>query len=115
MKDKTILVTTTQGIDGRPAVAYLGLVSGQAVYGANFMKDFFAGIRDVIGGRSGSYEKVLRGGREAARKRERKGQARRHVNGRRGQLAEWRRRQERVAFCARSDRRARKVPEDTGR
>ena len=66
MKDKTILVTTTQGIDGRPAVAYLGLVSGQAVYGANFMKDFFAGIRDVIGGRSGSYEKVLRGGREAA-------------------------------------------------
>ena len=66
MKDKMILVTTTQGIDGRPAVAYLGLVSGQAVYGANFMKDFFAGIRDVIGGRSGSYEKVLRGGREAA-------------------------------------------------
>ena len=66
MKDKTIQVTTTQGIDGRPAVAYLGLVSGQAVYGANFMKDFFAGIRDVIGGRSGSYEKVLRGGREAA-------------------------------------------------
>lgn len=55
-----MLMTTTPGLDGQRIVKYLGLVSGEAILGANVFRDFFAGIRDVIGGRSGSYEKVLR-------------------------------------------------------
>jgi uncharacterized protein YbjQ (UPF0145 family) len=61
MADATpILVTTTDGFDGRRIVAYKGLVGGDAILGANMFRDFFAGIRDILGGRSGSYEKVLR-------------------------------------------------------
>ena len=55
-----ILVTTTDGFEGRRIVAYKGLVGGDAILGANMFRDFFAGIRDILGGRSGSYEKVLR-------------------------------------------------------
>ena len=55
-----MIVTTTDGIDGRRITAHLGVVSGQAVLGTNVFRDFFAGIRDIIGGRSGSYEKELR-------------------------------------------------------
>ncbi|MEO6264447.1 MAG: heavy metal-binding domain-containing protein [Luteimonas sp.] len=58
--DATLLVTTTDGFEGRRIVAYKGLVGGDAILGANLFRDFFAGIRDVLGGRSGSYEKVLR-------------------------------------------------------
>ena len=61
-----MLMTTTHGLDGQRIVKYLGLVSGEAILGANVFRDFFAGIRDVIGGRSGSYEKVLRKAKEAA-------------------------------------------------
>lgn len=61
-----MLLTTTATIEGRRIVKYLGLVSGEAVLGANVFRDFFAGIRDIIGGRSGSYEKVLRKAKEAA-------------------------------------------------
>jgi uncharacterized protein YbjQ (UPF0145 family) len=61
-----MLLTTTPTIEGRRVVKYLGLVSGEAVLGANVFRDFFAGIRDIIGGRSGSYEKVLRKAKEAA-------------------------------------------------
>jgi uncharacterized protein YbjQ (UPF0145 family) len=61
-----MIMTTTDGVEGRRIAEYRGLVSGQAILGANFIKDFFAGIRDVVGGRSGSYEKVLRDAREAA-------------------------------------------------
>ena len=61
-----MILTTTDGVEGRRIVEYKGLVAGQAIYGANFMKDFFAGIRDVVGGRSGGYEKVVAGGRQAA-------------------------------------------------
>jgi len=61
-----MLLTTTPTIEGRRVVQYLGLVSGEAVLGANVFRDFFAGIRDIIGGRSGSYEKVLRKAKEAA-------------------------------------------------
>lgn len=61
-----MIVTTTDGIEGREISEYLGVVSGECVYGANFIKDWFASIRDVIGGRSGSYEKVLRDGKETA-------------------------------------------------
>ena len=55
-----VLVTTTHSIEGRRIVAYKGLVSGDAILGANMFRDFFAGIRDILGGRSGAYEKVLR-------------------------------------------------------
>jgi uncharacterized protein YbjQ (UPF0145 family) len=55
-----LIITTTPTIEGRPATQYLGIVSGETIIGANIIKDFFAGIRDIIGGRSGSYEKVLR-------------------------------------------------------
>ncbi len=54
-----MLVVTTSTIEGKN-IQYLGLVSGEAILGANIFKDFFAGIRDVVGGRSGAYEKELR-------------------------------------------------------
>lgn len=61
-----MLLTTTNTLEGQRIVKYIGLVSGEAILGANVFRDFFAGIRDVIGGRSGSYEKVLRKAKEAA-------------------------------------------------
>jgi len=61
-----MLIVTTDNIQGRQIEAYLGLVAGQAVYGANILRDFFAGITDVIGGRSGGYETVLMDGATAA-------------------------------------------------
>jgi uncharacterized protein YbjQ (UPF0145 family) len=61
-----MIVTTTDTIEGRRIVAYLGIVAGEAVIGANVFRDLFAGIRDVIGGRSGAYEKTLREARETA-------------------------------------------------
>ena len=54
-----MILTTTPQIEGRTIREYKGVVTGETIIGANFVKDFFAGIRDVIGGRSGSYEKVL--------------------------------------------------------
>ncbi len=53
-------LTTTPQIEGYPIREYKGVVTGETIIGANFVKDFFAGIRDFVGGRSGSYEKVLR-------------------------------------------------------
>jgi len=61
-----MIVTTTALVEGKPVREYLGIVTGEAVIGANVFRDLFAGIRDVIGGRSGSYEKVFREAREAA-------------------------------------------------
>lgn len=61
-----MIVTTTQNVEGRPVREYLGVVTGEAILGANVFRDLFAGIRDVIGGRSGSYEQVLREARDAA-------------------------------------------------
>ena len=61
-----MITTTTGSIEGRAISQYLGLVSGEAVMGANIFRDLFAGIRDIVGGRSGSYENVLRGGRDQA-------------------------------------------------
>ena len=61
-----MIVTTTDGVDGRSVASYLGIVTGEAVVGANIFRDMFASVRDVVGGRSGSYEKVLAGAREAA-------------------------------------------------
>ena len=61
-----MIVTTTTAIEGRPVQEYLGVVTGEAIFGANLFRDLFAGIRDIVGGRSGSYEQVLRSGRETA-------------------------------------------------
>jgi uncharacterized protein YbjQ (UPF0145 family) len=61
-----MIVTTTNTVEGRRIKAYLGIVAGEAILGANVFKDLFAGIRDLIGGRSGSYERVLRDAREMA-------------------------------------------------
>ncbi|CAL2074772.1 heavy metal-binding domain-containing protein [Tenacibaculum dicentrarchi] len=55
-----MIITTTPNIENKPAKEYLGIVTGETIIGANFIKDFFAGIRDIVGGRSSSYEKVLR-------------------------------------------------------
>ncbi len=61
-----IIITTTDAIEGRRITEYRGVVSGEAVMGTNVFRDFFAGIRDIVGGRSGSYEKELRRAREMA-------------------------------------------------
>jgi uncharacterized protein YbjQ (UPF0145 family) len=61
-----MLVVTTPMIEGKKIVKYLGLVSGEAILGANIFKDFFAGIRDIVGGRSAAYEKELRRAKEIA-------------------------------------------------
>lgn len=61
-----MIVTTTSDVQGRRIVAYHGLVTGEAILGANAVRDFFASIRDVVGGRSGAYEKVLKSARDSA-------------------------------------------------
>ncbi len=61
-----MLVTTTQTIQGYEIVEYLGLVTGEAIMGANLFKDLFAGIRDIVGGRAAAYEQELRKAREVA-------------------------------------------------
>jgi uncharacterized protein YbjQ (UPF0145 family) len=61
-----MIVTTTNDVQGRRIVAYHGLVTGEAILGANVVRDFFASIRDVVGGRSGAYEKVLKKARDSA-------------------------------------------------
>ncbi len=61
-----MIVTTTPSVEGRPVRDYLGVVTGEAILGANIFRDVFAGIRDIVGGRSGSYERVLREARDAA-------------------------------------------------
>lgn len=61
-----MIVTTTPLVEGRPVKEYLGVVAGEAILGANIFRDLFAGVRDIVGGRSGSYEKVLREAREQA-------------------------------------------------
>jgi uncharacterized protein YbjQ (UPF0145 family) len=55
-----MLVTTTDSLEGHRVREYLGVVSGEAILGANMFRDFFASIRDVVGGRSAGYEKELR-------------------------------------------------------
>jgi uncharacterized protein YbjQ (UPF0145 family) len=63
---RQMIITTTPNIEGKRITAYLGVVTGEAVLGANLFRDLFAGIRDIVGGRSGSYEKELRRARETA-------------------------------------------------
>ncbi|WP_371323281.1 heavy metal-binding domain-containing protein [Dechloromonas sp. ZY10] len=59
-------MTTTPSIEGKRIVAYRGVIAGEAILGANLFKDLFAGIRDLVGGRSGTYEKELRKAHEIA-------------------------------------------------
>ena len=61
-----MILTTTPTIEGHPIRDYKGLVTGETIIGANFVKDFFASIRDIVGGRSGSYESVLREAKDIA-------------------------------------------------
>ena len=61
-----MIVTTTTSVEGRPVQQYLGIVTGEVIVGANIFKDLFAGIRDIVGGRAGSYEKTLRSARNTA-------------------------------------------------
>ena len=61
-----MLITTTPTIEGKKIVKYHGLVSGEAIMGANVFKDLFAGIRDIVGGRSGAYEEELRQAKDIA-------------------------------------------------
>lgn len=59
-----MIVTTTQSIQGHEIREYKGLVSGEVIFGLNFVKDIFASVRDFIGGRSNTYEKAMIDGRE---------------------------------------------------
>ena len=61
-----VIVTTTPSIEGRRITSYHGIVTGEAIMGANIFKDMFAGIRDIVGGRSATYERELRRARELA-------------------------------------------------
>ncbi|WOI57568.1 heavy metal-binding domain-containing protein [Palleronia sp. LCG004] len=61
-----MIVTTTPSVEGRRITSYKGIVVGEAILGANVFRDMFAGIRDIIGGRSGAYEKSLNEARETA-------------------------------------------------
>jgi uncharacterized protein YbjQ (UPF0145 family) len=61
-----VIVSTTTAIDGTPVSEYVGVVTGEAVLGANVFRDLFAGLRDIVGGRSAGYEQSLREARETA-------------------------------------------------
>jgi len=61
-----MIVTTTPSIEGRAITGYLGIVTGEAILGANIFRDLFAGIRDIVGGRSAAYEQELGKARETA-------------------------------------------------
>lgn len=61
-----MIVTTTDGIEGKKVTAYLGIVSGEAVVGTNIFRDLMAGLRDIVGGRAGGYEQELRMAKETA-------------------------------------------------
>lgn len=54
-----MLLTTTNTVEGQPIQRYLGIVTAETIIGANIFKDLFAGIRDIVGGRSGTYERVI--------------------------------------------------------
>ncbi|WP_299776525.1 heavy metal-binding domain-containing protein [uncultured Formosa sp.] len=63
-----MIVTTTPTLETQKITEYLGIVTGETIIGANFIKDFFAGIRDIVGGRASSYEAVLREAKDSALK-----------------------------------------------
>lgn len=61
-----MIVTTTSNVEGKRIVAYLGVVAGEAILGANIFRDLFAGLRDIVGGRSSAYERELERARSLA-------------------------------------------------
>lgn len=61
-----MILTTTPNVEGHRIQEYLGVVTGEAILGTNFFRDFFANVRDIVGGRSGAYEKELQRAREIA-------------------------------------------------
>jgi uncharacterized protein YbjQ (UPF0145 family) len=61
-----MISTTTNTLEGKRIITYHGIVTGETIIGANIFRDFFASIRDIVGGRSGAYEEVLRQARETA-------------------------------------------------
>ncbi|OMF36713.1 hypothetical protein BK133_08690 [Paenibacillus sp. FSL H8-0548] len=61
-----MLITTTPTIEGHPIQEYVGVVTGEAIMGANVVRDFFASITDIVGGRSGAYESKLKEARDVA-------------------------------------------------
>ncbi|HEX6616842.1 MAG TPA: heavy metal-binding domain-containing protein [Gemmatimonadales bacterium] len=61
-----MIVVTTPSLEGRRITRYIGLVSGEAILGANIFRDLFAGIRDIVGGRSAAYEQELRKAKQLA-------------------------------------------------
>lgn len=58
-REKAVLITTTPNVEGRRIEQYLGVVAGEAILGANIIRDVFAGLRDIVGGRSAAYEREL--------------------------------------------------------
>jgi uncharacterized protein YbjQ (UPF0145 family) len=75
-----MLMTTTPNIEGRRITRYLGIVTGEAIIGANIFSDFFARVRDIVGGRAGAYESALADARETAMKELADGAARLGAN-----------------------------------
>jgi uncharacterized protein YbjQ (UPF0145 family) len=63
---ESMLLSTTSTLDGVKVTRYIGIVSGEAILGANVFKDIFAGIRDIVGGRSAAYEQELRRAKDLA-------------------------------------------------
>jgi uncharacterized protein YbjQ (UPF0145 family) len=61
-----VIVTTTPSVEGKRITRYCGVVAGEAILGANLFKDLFAGIRDLVGGRSATYERELQRARDIA-------------------------------------------------
>jgi uncharacterized protein YbjQ (UPF0145 family) len=61
-----MIITTTPSVEGKSVIQYLGIVTGEAIMGANMFKDFLAGIRDMVGGRSAAYEHELQNARDIA-------------------------------------------------
>jgi uncharacterized protein YbjQ (UPF0145 family) len=61
-----LIITTTPSIEGKRIVEYLGVIAGEAIVGANILRDLFAAVTDIVGGRSGAYESALRDARETA-------------------------------------------------
>lgn len=61
-----VIVSTTPTLEGKPIQDYLGIVTGEVIVGANLFRDLFANIRDIVGGRSGSYERILADARNQA-------------------------------------------------
>ena len=66
--EASMLITTTPSVEGRKIARYCGVITGEAILGANVFKDLFAGIRDIVGGRSATYEKELQRARDIALK-----------------------------------------------